>query len=550
MIHGRSIWVLAHLLALVALSAATIPEVTPIAAIELPSTPDRCCSGDANGDAETLPCGYPLEGGDRFARSSAGGADIDGDGVPDVVIGSSRDGDGQHRAGAVYVLNLNADGTVKHTQKISATYGMADGVANPFSRGGTYALEEEDRFGYSVGRIGDVDGDGVDDIVVGSDGDDDGNSGGHDAGKKVAHGAVFVVFLNQKGRAKKIQKISGIFGGLEASTIHAGDGFGQSANGIGDIDGDGVPDIAVGAPGYNRTGAVFLLCLTKEGTVKSQHKLDMGTNLTKGDAFGGRSIAVLSSSRANEVRLLIGANAADTHGAMWNVRITNSTKAVAHKTKISSNGDGGFPFSASATKSSNQTNTDSSEFGNSLAAIGDIDGDGVADCAVSANNGGVAGKGILYVLTLKDDGTVKAGIEIDPDNLSSDQKDGPLAALADTAKVPSGDRLCRSMSAPGIVAVKNGTTNAFSILCGAGAHGEFGGDLWLFAFLSKGESGNLKAAPVVPQPTFCPVEKSKKNKDKERKRRTSNGWRSRGVHPLLVWVAAAAAVASLEASLP
>ena len=86
-------------------AAASIPAVTPVAAVQLPATADRCCSGDANGDAEALPCGYPLEGGDRRARSSAALGDIDGDGTPDVAVGTSRDGDGANppdRPGIVF----------------------------------------------------------------------------------------------------------------------------------------------------------------------------------------------------------------------------------------------------------------------------------------------------------------------------------------------------------------------------------------------------------------------------------------------------------------
>ena len=46
-----------------------------------------------------------------------------------------------------------------------------------------------------------------------------------------------------------------------------------------------------------------------------------GEHLIKGDGFGGRSIAMLTPKVNTEIRLLIGASGADTHGAMWNVRI-------------------------------------------------------------------------------------------------------------------------------------------------------------------------------------------------------------------------------------
>ena len=115
-------------------------------------------------------------------------------------------------------------------------------------------------------------------------------------------------------------------------------------------------------------------------------------------------------------------------------------------------------------------------------------------------------------------------MEIDPNNLSSGLKDGPLAAIANLDNVPEQDRLCRSMAAPGIVAT-DATTNAFSVLCGGGAHGDSGGDFWIFSFLSNSNAGGAskgKAPAVAPQPTFC-AEKEPKEKGKKKDANNAGG---------------------------
>ena len=141
-------------------------------------------------------------------------------------------------------VSMGEDGWVLSHQKISSTEG-----------GFTGTLDDYDDFGTSVASLGDLDGDGVADLAVGTTGDDDGGD---------RHGAVWVLFLHSNGTVKSHQKISDTAGGF-TGTLDDWDYFGTSVASLGDLDGDGVADLAVGATsdddGGDRRGAVWVLFL-------------------------------------------------------------------------------------------------------------------------------------------------------------------------------------------------------------------------------------------------------------------------------------------------
>ncbi|MCH7720800.1 MAG: FG-GAP repeat protein, partial [Planctomycetes bacterium] len=197
-----------------------------------------------------------LDDGDVLGWAVGSLGDLDGDGVIDLAVGAPRDDDGGNGRGAVYILFLNADGTVKAEQKISDTEGGFNG-----------RLDDVDAFGTSVASLGDLDADGVGDLAVGAYLDDD---GGND------RGAVWVLFLNTDGTVKSHQKISDTEGGF-TGILDDSDVLGFSVASLGDLDGDGVADLAVGAfgdddGGFSR-GAVWVLFLNTDGTVKLHQKI-------------------------------------------------------------------------------------------------------------------------------------------------------------------------------------------------------------------------------------------------------------------------------------
>jgi len=194
----------------------------------------------ANGDV--------LDSDDLFGTSVATIPDLDADGVQDLAVGALFDDDRGPREGAVWILFLATDGSLVGQQKINSTNGLFGGL-----------LENRDEFGRSVASPGDLDGDGVPDLLVGAIGDDDGG-----AGEFADLGATWILFLHSDGTVKGWRKISSTAGGF-LGPLTDGDRFGSGVSALGDFDGDGNPDIAVGAyrddDGGIHRGAVWILRL-------------------------------------------------------------------------------------------------------------------------------------------------------------------------------------------------------------------------------------------------------------------------------------------------
>ncbi len=131
-------------------------------------------------------------------------------------------------------------------------------------------LADNDQFGFSTAAIGDLDGDGVEDLAVGARNDD---TNGTD------RGAVYVLLMNSDGTIKSNQKIADNTGGFSV-TLTDSDGFGNSVAPVGDLDNDGVEDLAVGArfddTGGTDRGAMYVLLMNSNGTVKSNQTARVG----------------------------------------------------------------------------------------------------------------------------------------------------------------------------------------------------------------------------------------------------------------------------------
>ena len=159
--------------------------------------------------------GFTIQGAPAVSVAMVG--DVNGDGLEDLAIGAPG-------TGSVYVV-----------------YGSTAGFSHPFALGGLngtngFVIEAPGTAtGGYVERGGDVNGDGLDDILIGAVGQN-------------ARGRGYVVFGSPSFPA--VLPLSGLDGtnGFWVDGVDSGDGLGQPISSAGDVDGDGLADVLMAAP--------------------------------------------------------------------------------------------------------------------------------------------------------------------------------------------------------------------------------------------------------------------------------------------------------------
>jgi hypothetical protein len=279
----------------------------------------------------------------NFSGSSVSGAgDVNGDGFDDLIIGARRAASNGTDSGASYVVFGKATGFASNLD-----LSTLDGT-NGFKISGVAAY---DFSGSSVSGAGDMNGDGFDDVIIGAYFADPNGA---------SSGASYLVFGKAAGFAANLE-LSTLDGtnGFRIGGVAAGNSSGISVSGAGDVNGDGVDDLIIGAlfadPNGSRSGASYVVFGTRGSSVvdgKTTTFTDadgdkVTVKVSKGDLSAAnfifapdgtlQEINLNGDSRFSGANITITAKAVGNGDGVVNVGFLNAANLDLGKVKISGN---------------------------------------------------------------------------------------------------------------------------------------------------------------------------------------------------------------------
>jgi hypothetical protein len=318
--------------------------------------------------------------GDYFGWVSSDLGDIDGDGARDFAVGAPFNAAGGGSAGRIYVYSSKTGtqlflGTGENRSLLGFSVSNAgdvdgDGVNDVIAGGPQAGLQAtgagtglariysgktgahirtligehtDDAFGFSVWTAGDVDKDGRSDVMVGAPGSD---ALGDKSGRAyVFSGATGATLFTLTGQA-------------------AGDLLGTAVAGLPDLDGDGYPDLAVGArnAGPSQRGRVYIYS-GKTGNFVRQFEPD-----ASGGELGGFFVSSAGDVDKDGVPDIYAGDYGDT---------PDDAGTTAGRAYVWSGATGALLYDLPA-------QTPAEGFGIGRGAAGDVDNDGYGDLVIGA----------------------------------------------------------------------------------------------------------------------------------------------------------------------